>query len=230
MAIIDWLKEHPYLAGGGALGILILFLLLRGGSSNSGGTTTIAASGPSESLQAAQLSSATQLQEVQAQATAAGNAQSAQVAENAANNAAAIQLAQLKQQTDLQSIVSGGQVQLGVADTQLKAIQAQIGGQVSISQNSDTAQVSIAGIQAGILKDQYDNQAAVQEAITTAQSNQASSLSSAFAALLASFKGGGSTSQPVATPVTSGGFTPIPNTPSNPTSFGRSIVTGLLGR
>lgn len=58
--MLDWIREHPYLAGSLAVGGVILFVMLRsGGSSASSGGGSY---GPSESLQAAQIGAGTQLQ------------------------------------------------------------------------------------------------------------------------------------------------------------------------
>jgi hypothetical protein len=172
--MIHWVEEHPYLTGSFVLVAVVLFFILRGSSSNSnasGGVVT--SNGPSESLQAAQLASATQLQESQNAATVAQNTNSAEVAAAQIKANSDVTQAQLAQQTALQNIVTSGQVQEQTNSTALQSVVAQIGGQVQVAKIGADENVAIANTQAATLKAQYDDAVQSQSIISTAQTAQA---------------------------------------------------------
>lgn len=166
---MNWIKEHPYLAGGLVLGLVILFFVFRRSGSSSAQTVS---SGPSEALQAAQLQSGTQIALAQMQATAQQNQTNAAVAATQIAANRDIVVAQLKQQEDLQNIVTSGQVQEHTTDAALEAVKVQTGAQVQLAQIQTQGQVDIAGMQAQTMQEEY--QAATEQAkiIAEAQTQQ----------------------------------------------------------
>lgn len=137
-----WIEEHPYLAGGVALGAVVLWVLVRGsGSSSTAAAATTATAGPSDSLQA--------------QAIAAGaSVQQAQITANAQVQSYSAALAQAQMQAnsaDLQT-VTAGQVALQTAalqanvSNQQTAAALQLGivtAQQATSQNNTNTQANL---------------------------------------------------------------------------------------
>lgn len=178
--MLDWIKRHPYLTAALVVGLIVLILIFRARSASAGAGASTAAAGPSEALQAAQLSASTQLQGAQiAAGVAASNANAAVAAQQVQANAQ-VQIAQLKQQEDLQNIVTSGQVQSQNISAGLQAVQAQTGAQVAI--NAETVagttelarvqtagQVQIAGFAAQTNQDEIAAAAAEQESINATQ-------------------------------------------------------------
>lgn len=180
MGISDWIKEHPYLAGGGVLGIIVLFLLLRSGSSSSSaaaGAGGVGGSGLSSSdyasIQEAQLQTGAQLQAQEAAAQA--QTQQTVAAQNVAQiqaNAATTQT-QLQGQVALQNILTAGQVQENTNTAAYQTALAQIGGQTSIAgiQAGEAEQANTT--QAQTLEDEYNTAVQSQGIISQAQTQQA---------------------------------------------------------
>jgi hypothetical protein len=175
---MQWVKEHPYLAGALVLGLIILFFVFRRGSarsSSAGSQQTVYAgpAGPSEALQSTQLQTAAQVHAVDTQANVQQSAINAQVAIEQLKQATAVQETQLQTQAQIQNIVTSGQVQLHATDASLAAINAQVGGQVQIADINATRDVNVAGIQADVAKTQYNDALQGQAIISAAQTQQA---------------------------------------------------------
>lgn len=135
-----WIEDHPYLAGGVALGGVVLWMLTRS-SSSAAATTTAVSTGPSDSLQA--------------QAIAAGaSVQQAQITANAQVQQYNAQLAAAQMQansTDLQTMTAGqvavqtAQIQAGVTNQQTAAA-LQLGivtAQQTTAQNNTNTQANL---------------------------------------------------------------------------------------
>jgi hypothetical protein len=168
----DWVKRHPYLSGGLVLVAVVLFVIIRRASANSAAAQATTAGGPSEGLQAAQLAAGVQQSQIQAQADVANNQVNGAVAAAQINANAQMATADYARQVALQNIVTSGQVQLNTNDATLQAIKVQTGGQVAINSQNVTGQVDVAGIQADVMKHQYDTALAAQEAISQASVDQ----------------------------------------------------------
>lgn len=175
----EWIESHPYITGGAVLGVLILFLILRGGSSSSSQSpnTGVAGTGLSSSdytsLQEAQLSSGAQLQAQQTAANTQISQYNAQVVETQIAANAKQYEDELNANTNLQSILTGGQVTENTNDYAYKSAVAQIGGRVQLAgiqaNEADVAQTT----QAQTLQVEYE-QATKQAQITSdAQTAQA---------------------------------------------------------
>lgn len=202
MGILDWVKSHPYLSGGLALGIVLLFFVLSRGSSSSSSTGQSATSSDGvndsglsssdyASLQEAQLASASQLQQTQTAAQAqAEQDQSALQADQIQASAQNVQN-QLAAQVALQNIQTSGAVSENTNSTQLMEVQAQTGGQVAINQQNVTGQVDVAGIQAGVLEDQYNDSVQTQQIIASAQTAQTQATDTLLSQIYASLSGSG---------------------------------------
>lgn len=149
--MIEWIKAHPFLAGGLTLGLLFLFVALRNSSSSA--APSVSAGGPSDALQAASLAANVQQQQTQAQLTAqthvvdvAGAIQSQQSTDqlSALNTASADQLSaintQAQAQTDQAVVLTSAQtaqarIAAGIVATQSQAdiTKAQITGGFSFA-------------------------------------------------------------------------------------------------
>src|SRR5690348_10841630 len=161
---MHWIKEHPYLAGGLALGIVVLIFIMRRGSSASAQSVPVASASQSQ----AELAAATQLSALQTQATVANNKTNAAVAVAQINANAATAAADMQRQVALQNIVTSGQVQFNTNDTNLQLARAQVGGQVQIADINANRDVAIAGTQADVMKSQFESALESQRVISAA--------------------------------------------------------------
>lgn len=168
---MNWIKEHPYLTGGLVLGLLVLFLIFRRSGSASA-PPQYQNAGPSEALQATQLQTGAALQAAQISATAHTNEVNAQVAAAQISANRDVTIASLKQQEDLQNIVTSGQVQLHSTDAALASVQAQIGGQVQLADINAGRDVAIANSQADVMKTEYEDATKQQAIISGAATEQ----------------------------------------------------------
>lgn len=172
--MMDWIKKHPYLTGGLVLAAIILFVIIRRASgSATASVSSSGASGPSEGLQAAQLSAGVQMASVQAAADVQNNQTSGAVAVAQIKANSDAQAADAARQVALQNIVTSGQVQLDTNSSTLQAIRAQTGAQVSINATNVQGSVDVAGIQADVMKSQYESALEAQKVISDAATTQA---------------------------------------------------------
>lgn len=211
---MDWIREHPYLSGGLVLAIIVFFVIYNRSSSSA---STVTSTGPSEALQAAQLSANVQQAQVSAAATGQANQLQASLNAQSTQIQGQIDIAAMQRDVALQSILSTQQstnlqtVTAGdVAQTQTAAqvTEAGYGLQLGLAQNATVnagqqlqaqvaqgataAQVTIAGTQAQVAEDQSNNALAAQKVISSAalQQTQATTAASTAAARIA-----GTTSQ-----------------------------------
>jgi hypothetical protein len=169
---MHWIKEHPYLSGGLLLGLVVLFFVFKGSGSSAGAPAQASASGPSEGLQATALQTGAQVQVAQIGANAHANEINAQLAGLQISKGVELQEAQLKQQEDLQNIVTSGQVQLHTTDAALASVQAQIGGQVQLADVNANRDMTIAGIQGDVMRAGYEEATKQQGIISSAATEQ----------------------------------------------------------
>ena len=207
--MINWIKEHPYLAGGLVLVVIVLIAILRKGSSASASQTATAAT--TDNTAALQANAAIQQMAYQAQTQVAGY--------NAQVNAVALQTAA---QQNIAESQTGGAVQLGLAQSANQVAIASIaaGGIApfsvagtpgyNASQTPGSAVVGHAQVQAINAQDGAAVQSQIQQvAASTAQAVQTG------------------TPIPTATPVTQPNGSTVTFTPSTPTSIGTGIAPGL---
>lgn len=139
MSITATISEHPYITGGAIIGIGLIFILLRSGGSSDAAPQggAVVRSGPSDSVQIANVQAATALQ---------SQAYKAQADANTQTNALAAQQQQL--QTSLQ--IAAYDAQAHMYDSQQAGIVAQAGiaAQQHISDNQSAAQTEQARIAA----------------------------------------------------------------------------------
>ena len=130
-----WIKEHPYIAGAFAVGVIVLFVIIRRNSAanaaNDGSTAVYSSSPSAAEVQAASQLQVAQLQSQQAanQTAAAANVQSQQIAGQ-------VTVAQLQAQTQQTSDALSAQVA-----EQIAALQA------TTSQTVSTLQAQVADVQ-----------------------------------------------------------------------------------
>lgn len=157
---MHWIKEHPYLTGGFVLGAIVLYLIFSSSSDStqSGGATIVSAgTDPNAAgLQAAQLAAGTAQNNTQAALTAANNQNAAAVAVAQIQANQATQVAQFATQSNLQSILTGGQVATQQSADALDAVKVQTGASVSIAMGGYNRDITVAGIQGDTLKHQFD--------------------------------------------------------------------------
>lgn len=117
--MIDWIKEHPYLAGSLGVGLLLVFIMIRKGASSS--APVAASSGIDPTIAAAQIASGNALQQDQT----AANVQVAnfQAQQNIAQLMASAQTTQAQIAADTTNRQTAAALQLGLA---------QVAGTVSI--------------------------------------------------------------------------------------------------
>jgi hypothetical protein len=169
--ITEWIKEHPYLAGGLVLGIIVFYVVYKSvsGSGSSGGVAV--ASGPSDAVQAAAIQAGLQQQQTSAAATTANNQIQAQLAALQLQYGAQLQVAQLAANAQNQQTLTQGQTDNAKTDAELQAALASIGGQVQVAGEQTSAGVQIAGIQGGIAAEQ------IQAALAATENTNAASVS-----------------------------------------------------
>lgn len=107
-----WIEEHPYLTGGLVLGLLLIWFIVRSRSASAATTSTVS-TGPSDALQAAELSAGVQQQQAylaaQTQIAGYGAAVNSQQLQSAASVAAS----QLS--AGVQTTQTAAQLQYGLA-------------------------------------------------------------------------------------------------------------------
>jgi hypothetical protein len=131
-----WIKEHPFIAGGIVLGLVVLIVLMRSGQSNTSAQST-GPGGMSAQDYAAEVGAATQLQAQQLQMQALTNQQNNALSASQDTNATQLAIATLAAQTQQNNNnVTAGVDTMQLSD-QLAAVQAQIGGQVTITSLND---------------------------------------------------------------------------------------------
>lgn len=179
--IKDWISDHPYLAGGAVLSLVIIFVLLRGSNSSaaqpaaqsSGVAGTGLSSSDFASIQQAQLASSTQLAAQQTAATAQSNQLAAELQATQIQTAGQNYQAQLASQVALQNIVTSGQVQSGANTLSAQTAQAQIGGQVQVASIGAQENEYTTGMQAQVANEQTAAAVTEQANISAAQTAQA---------------------------------------------------------
>lgn len=115
--MVEWAKQHPYLAGAGVLGLFVLFIIWRNSSANAAAaaaSTSSSPAGPSDSLLEAQMAYGAQLQDAQLTAnTATANTQ-AQLSSAALQ--AGVQIAQINATQETTDQTTAAQLELGLAN------------------------------------------------------------------------------------------------------------------
>lgn len=66
--MLEWLKEHPYLAGGGLLAIIILFVVIRNASASNSSQPQVVSTGPDDSIQSMEIQAGAAIDNAQLQA------------------------------------------------------------------------------------------------------------------------------------------------------------------
>jgi hypothetical protein len=185
---MEWMKRHPYLTGGLILAVIVLFFLFRRRSSS---TAVTGSTGPSEALQAANLSAQTQTQTAQlaagvqqSQIAAAAEAHAGDVqaalAAKQLDTAAQVQLATIAGQSYLSALTIQGKTATDVASLEaqgniagaqyaFQTAQVQQGGQVQIAGINAGAAVSVAGIQAELESHKADVALSAQQSMDAAK-------------------------------------------------------------
>ena len=159
--MLDWIKEHPYLAGGLTLGLIVFYFVYRSVAASSGtATQTVAYGGaPSDAVQTAQLAAGVAGQQTQAAADAQSQSLQAQLAALQLQTGGQVQIAQLQQQAALQNTLTSGQVASQQSSDQLTAALAATGGAshiadvnamaaTQINSGNNATSIALAGIQA----------------------------------------------------------------------------------
>jgi hypothetical protein len=228
--MLEWIKRHPYLSGGLALGLLVLFFVIRSRSSAAANTagTSGTAGGLSEqsyvALQEANLQASTQLQGAQIAAGAQANQTAAELAATQVQANAATTQTQLQQQTQLQNILTSGQVGLEQINAQLQLGQTQSANTLAATQSTNETQLGIVGVQAQTLQDQYTQATAQAKIVSDAQVSMAQAnadLLSKIAGVVAGNQSQPQSSsyQPSAAPVSAPAPAPTSNTFGYPISL-----------
>jgi len=191
--MIDWVKQHPILAGLLTLGIIILFVVLRGSSKSSGGGITVAggasdavqetaiaanASTTQSQLQAAQaqkmIDAAVAIQSLQSnnQLSAINTTAQAQTDQASILASAAVQNTQLTKSYDFMTAQSAAAAAETEAESSnnamLEAIKAQTGGAVDIAGINANRDIALAGTQSQTLMHQADDAVTAQGIISKA--------------------------------------------------------------
>lgn len=159
--MIEWLKSHPKLVIGGAIGFIILVYLLNHSSSSS----TTSSDGSTTDVQAA-----TALQTAQLQANQAANQTAAAVQANSDTLAAQQNIASLQYQyqTTHDQLAAGVATSQINADQQVQSLLGQLSADVQINgQNQQTAQTTV------IATNQTQQQQILANALVTQSANQA---------------------------------------------------------
>jgi hypothetical protein len=182
---VEWIKQHPYLAGFGILAAVILFFVLRR-SGGSGGTQVIqsGATGSGDQAAAMQLaanaqtehdSAALQALAIQAQT----QLQISQVVAGTQTNQTAAQLqaaqAGFSSQTEIANTAALAQMQSDAANygAQTSIAQTQAGAQITLAQTQADQSTTIAGIQAQVANTQLTDALAAHKLddVTSVQIN-----------------------------------------------------------
>jgi len=147
--MLDWIKSHPYLAGGAAIGLIVLYFVVR--SATSTPAAQVIQTGPTD----AQLQANAQLAAIQAQVQAAQQQTTGAVQANQANADTALGIAGLQAQAVKDQSTAAVQAnkdtqasQVAQGQTALQAIQAQVAAQTQQAQINASAAANIAGINA----------------------------------------------------------------------------------
>jgi hypothetical protein len=195
---MEWIKQHPYLTGGGILAAIVLFLVLRSASNSSSAASqsvynpatdpnVLAAQVAEAQTQAAstantqQLQAAVNAQQIQANAAitvAQLQAQAATTSQQSQDSSALSQTAYAAQVAALQSnnaLALGSQQTSATQEEQdtgnadsLQALLAQYGATENIQDTATAAGVTNTGIQAQVAELQSNNELAAQQDIDSA--------------------------------------------------------------
>lgn len=138
--MLDWIKEHPYLTGTFAVGVILLYIVYRNSTSSSAGSV-IQSNGPSDV--AIQAGSALQYAQMQSQTQIAGY--NAALNAQALNNAADVEKTRLAANVALQNTLSTADVAKYTVDAQLKLGLAQVGQQTPYASNPVPTTTSVYG-------------------------------------------------------------------------------------
>lgn len=206
---MDWIREHPFLSGGLVLAIIVFFVVYRRSSDRGSAVTS---TGPSEALQAAQLSANVQQAQVSAASTAQTNQLQASLTAQSTKLQGEIDIAAMQRDVALQDILSTQQTTNLKTATAGSVAEAQVsrdvtiagyGRDVALAQNQTVAmgeqlqadvargvtaaQITIAGTQAQVAEEQSANALAAQKTIssTALQQTQASTAASTAIARIA---------------------------------------------
>ncbi len=178
---MDWIREHPYLAGTLAVFVVVLFLVFRARSSASTSQQVAVASGPSDALQAASLQAQVQQQGIQAAADVSSQQTGAALAAHLADVQASLAQTSAARDVGLQAILTQGSTADYTAAAGLQAVEAQTGAAVNIADTQAGAGVQVAAIQgstavqlAGIQAPVY--QAQIAAALAATENTNATSL------------------------------------------------------
>lgn len=156
MSILDKVKEHPALAVGGVVAVLVLVYVLNHSSSGTAATSTLSTG--------SSVDAATALQQAQLGASSQANQVSAALQANATNTAAQIQLATIAAQ------------QAGAHDV--------LAAQVATSQINASQQVQslLGSLSAGVSENASNNDLAKTTVLATNQTQQQQILANALVA------------------------------------------------
>lgn len=165
-----WIEEHPYMAGGLVLLIVVLIYVFvrRGGSSSQ-----VIQTGPSEGLVGAQLSAAVRLAEINAGANAQGNALNAAIAAKKIDAQTTLAVSGAQKDVALTGILTTGQTQRDAIDATLQASQYSTQAVVQQQRIAADAGVRVAGIQADVLNEKSRNELAAQGIVSKASVDMA---------------------------------------------------------
>lgn len=162
---MNWIKEHPYMAGGVALLLVVLLLVFR---KSSGSSTQVIQTGPSDAATAAGLQAQVQLAGINAAYAANQSQLSAAIAGKKLDVQTALALTSAQKDVALQGILSGSQVQSIQANNALLATQYSTQAAVQAENISANRDVTIAGTQADVQKQAIQDQLAQQGIISKA--------------------------------------------------------------
>jgi hypothetical protein len=164
--MMEWIKNHPLMAGGVALLLVVLLLVFR--RSSGGGGTQVIQTGPSDALQSASIQAQVQLAAINAGYAAHISDLNAAVSGKKVDAGTALALTSAQKDVALQGILSNQDVANRRASTDLFIAQDQTQGIIQSQSIAANAGVKIAGIQADVLNNQANDQLLAQGIISKA--------------------------------------------------------------
>lgn len=147
---MGFIKKHPYLVGGLVFLVVIYFVLRGKGSSSSGGSTTVVQSGPSDSVQAAQIAAGANIQALNAATDQQANGLAAALAGKQLDDTVALQTAGYARDVALQNTYSQTQIAMGQFGSAVSVAQAQADAGVAVASIGANRDVAVAGTQAQV--------------------------------------------------------------------------------